>query len=97
MYGFEIPGRSGRSELDIHCKGGSCDGGITATKHIWLWLSLQVITISGRTIRKEAQASPDRATIAIAQINSLIAKLPDPLVEKAEAIRKQRRQQLARS
>ena len=38
--------------------------------------AMQIITISGRTIKKEAQASPQYAENAIQKINELLAMLP---------------------
>lgn len=53
-------------------------------------IALQVITISGRTIRKEAQASPDRADEAIRHIDDLLSQLPAADTAKATAFRKAR-------
>jgi len=39
-------------------------------------VTLQIITISGRTIKKEAQADPQLAENAIQKINDLLAMLP---------------------
>ncbi len=52
---------------------------------------LQVITISGRTIKKEAQASPNRAAMAISRIDDLITTLPQELVSRGKEIRAARR------
>ena len=52
---------------------------------------MQVITISGRTIRKEAQASPEFAENAIEKINALLDMLPKEDLERAHEIRKARR------
>ncbi len=49
------------------------------------------MTISGRTIRKEAQASPELAESAIRKIEDLLASLPQEVVEKAKELRAQRR------
>ena len=57
-------------------------------------LVVQVITISGRTIRKEAQASPAVAVNAIGRINDLIALLPKASVESAEKARISRQSQV---
>lgn len=57
--------------------------------HPWV----QVITISGRTIKKEAQASPERAEVAIHRINALLDRLPKDLVARGQEFRQQRRQQ----
>ena len=43
--------------------------------------ALQIITISGRTIKKEAQASPQYAENAIQKINDLLAMLPQQEVQ----------------
>ena len=51
---------------------------------------MQVITISGRTIRKEAQAAPDRANEAIGHIDDLLTQLPAVDTAKAVAFRKAR-------
>ena len=48
------------------------------------------MTISGRTIRKEAQDSPERAQIAIKSIEVLLAKLPTAALETAQERRKNR-------
>lgn len=52
---------------------------------------LQVVTISGRTIRKEAQAQPELSEMAIEKINELLAKVPEESVRKAEDFRAHRR------
>ena len=51
----------------------------------------QVVTISGRTIRKEAQAWPELSETAIEKINELLAKVPEDSVRKAEDYRAHRR------
>ncbi len=53
--------------------------------------SLQVVTISGRTIRKEAQAQPELSEVAIRKIDELLAKVPEESVRRAEDMRAQRR------
>ncbi len=53
-------------------------------------LCAQVITISGRTIKDEAQESPVRAEACIAAIDSLIAALPADLVAGAKDFRARR-------
>lgn len=50
----------------------------------------QVVTISGRTIRPEAQASPDLADEAIVVIEELLGKLPREVVSEVQAARQQR-------
>ncbi|KAK9915753.1 hypothetical protein WJX75_003647 [Coccomyxa subellipsoidea] len=50
-----------------------------------------IVTISGRTIRKEAQASPELAESAIKKIEDLLASLPQEVVERAKELRSQRR------
>ncbi|CAL8469903.1 g9445 [Coccomyxa elongata] len=50
-----------------------------------------IVTISGRTIRKEAQASPELAASAIRKIEDLLASLPKDVVDKANELRAQRR------
>eukprot|EP00884_Botryococcus_braunii_P019375 jgi/Botrbrau1/6120/Bobra.331_2s0015.1 len=50
----------------------------------------RVVTISGRTIRPEAQASPDLADEAIVVIEELLGKLPREIVSEVEAARQQR-------
>ena len=52
---------------------------------------MQIVTISGRTIRKEAQASPELAESAIRKIEDLLASLPQEIVERAKELRSQRR------
>ena len=52
---------------------------------------LQIITISGRTIRKEAQASPLFAENAIVRINDLLDLLPQQSIQEAQETRKARR------
>ncbi len=49
-----------------------------------LW---QVVTISGRTIKKEAQADPERARVAIACIETLLNKLPKEELARAAQLR----------
>lgn len=50
-----------------------------------------MVTISARTIRKEAQVQPELSEIAIKKINELLAKVPEEYVRKAEELRAQRR------
>ena len=52
---------------------------------------MQVVTISGRTIRPEAQASPAAAEAAIQHIDALLSILPKDQVAAAEALRAARR------
>jgi hypothetical protein len=54
-------------------------------------VGMQIVTISGRTIRKEAQASPELAESAIKKIEDLLASLPQEVVERAKELRSQRR------
>lgn len=51
---------------------------------------MQVITISGRTIRKQAQASPEYAQAAIDVIEKLLAVCPEEDLAKAQEMRKAR-------
>lgn len=51
---------------------------------------MQVITISGRTIRKQAQASPEYAQAAIDVIEKLLAVCPPEDLAKAQEMRKAR-------
>ena len=53
-------------------------------------MTLQVITISGRTIKNEAQASPEYAVAAIDKINDLLALLPETEIDDAQKLRKNR-------
>ena len=57
--------------------------------HTRCW-GLQVITISGRTIRKQAQASPEYAQAAIDVIEKLLAVCPQEELSKAQEMRKAR-------
>ena len=50
----------------------------------------QIVTISGRTIRKEAQADPERARVAIARIETLLDKLPNEELRRAKELRSAR-------
>ncbi len=52
---------------------------------------VQIITISGRTIRKEAQTSPEFAENAIVRIDDLLGLLPQQKIEEAQELRKARR------
>ena len=52
---------------------------------------MQVVTISGRTIRPEAQASPAAAEAAIQHIDELLKILPADEVAAAAAARTARR------
>ena len=54
-------------------------------------LAVQVVTISGRTIRKEAQAQPELSEVAIEKIDELLAKVPEDSRRKALDFRAQRR------
>ena len=47
----------------------------------------QIVTISGRTIRKEAQADPERARVAISRIETLLDKLPSEELRRAKELR----------
>lgn len=47
----------------------------------------QIVTISGRTIKKEAQADPERARVAIARIETLLDKLPTEELRRARELR----------
>ncbi len=51
---------------------------------------LQVITISGRTIRKEAQADPEIAEHAISCIDKLLSICPEQDIRNAQELRKVR-------
>ena len=51
---------------------------------------LQVITISGRTIRKEAQADPEIAEHAISCIDKLLSVVPEQDIKNAQELRKMR-------
>lgn len=51
---------------------------------------VQVITISGRTIRKQAQASPEYAEAAIDCISRLLAACPQEDLDRAQEMRKAR-------
>ena len=53
-------------------------------------LYVQVITISGRTIRKQAQASPEYAEAAIECISRLLAACPQEDLDRAQQMRKAR-------
>lgn len=50
----------------------------------------KIVTISGRTIRIEAQDSPERAEKAILQVEALLAKLPADALEMAKETRRMR-------
>ena len=52
--------------------------------------AVQVITISGRTIRKQAQASPEFAQAAIDKIEKLLAVCPEEDLAKAQEMRRAR-------
>lgn len=56
-----------------------------------LQAAMQVITISGRTIKKEAQASPSLAEDAIGKIDDLLNMLPKSEIESAQQLRQSRR------
>jgi hypothetical protein len=53
--------------------------------------ALQIVTISGRTIRKEALASPLLSDVAIRRIQDLLDRVPDDAIKRCEQFRKQRR------
>lgn len=55
---------------------------------------MQIVTISGRTIRAEAQGSPQRAEVAIMRIEALLAKLPAAALQTAKDMRGMRGQPL---
>lgn len=52
---------------------------------------MQIVTISGRTIRKEAQASPALADAAIQKIQDLLDRVPEEAINRCEEYRSQRR------
>ena len=54
-------------------------------------VTVQVVTISGRTIRKEAQAQPELSEVAIEKIDELLAKVPEDSRQRARDFRAQRR------
>ena len=58
--------------------------------YMYCMLAVQVITISGRTIRKQAQASPEFAQNAIDKIEQLLAVCPEQDLAKAQDMRKAR-------
>ena len=58
--------------------------------HSRVHIVLQVITISGRTIRKEAQASPKYAQAAIDCIEKLLAACPQDEIDRVQDMRKSR-------
>ena len=58
--------------------------------HIASCFMLQVITISGRTIRKEAQADPEIAEHAISCIDKLLSICPEQDIKNAQELRKMR-------
>jgi len=60
-----------------------------------VYLSLgKVLTISGRTIRKEAQASPEPAAEAEAAIDDFLRTVPQDILDEAQAFRVQRAKDL---
>ncbi|EIE25710.1 hypothetical protein COCSUDRAFT_46344 [Coccomyxa subellipsoidea C-169] len=69
---------------------GGAGGERAATDEVYSAIG-DIVTISGRTIRKEAQASPELAESAIRKIEDLLASLPQEVVEKAKELRAQRR------
>ena len=66
-----------------------CNQPFRMKNRLLTWL-LQVITISGRTIRKEAQASPKYAEAAIEAIEKLLAACPQQDLDQAQNMRKSR-------
>jgi hypothetical protein len=55
-----------------------------------------VLTISGRTIREEAQVSPDRALRAAAAIDGVLERVPAPVKEGAMRLRVEERERRGR-
>ncbi len=66
-----------------------CNQPFRMRNRLTIWF-LQVITISGRTIRKEAQASPKYAEAAIEAIEKLLAACPQQDLDQAQNMRKSR-------
>ncbi len=86
--------------MNVHTLHRTCQGFVATTANhcnmplrmkirLLIW-SLQVITISGRTIRKEAQASPKYAEAAISAIEKLLAACPQQDLDQAQNMRKSR-------
>lgn len=50
----------------------------------------QIVTISGRTIKEQAQTSPEFAADAVSRIDKLLAALPQELVARAKELRTRR-------
>lgn len=66
--------------------GGEVTEGTAVTDEVYQAIG-RVLTISGRTIRIEAQADPDRALAAITAIDNLLNKVPASTVQAAQQIR----------
>lgn len=69
--------------------GGQASTGSQATDKVYDAMG-RVLTISGRTIRIEAQEGPDRALAAKAAIDELLAQVPGDALQAAQQARVQR-------
>lgn len=87
----EVMGSDARSTVSKEYGGSGTDAAAAKATPVYSAIG-QIITISGRTIKKEAQANPQYAETAIQRINDLLAMLPQEKVDEAQQLRKARRQ-----
>ncbi|PNW81769.1 hypothetical protein CHLRE_06g259450v5 [Chlamydomonas reinhardtii] len=83
-----VTGAADKEETLGEMYGGKA-GGAGAADAVYAALG-RVLTISGRTIRPEAQAGPEAAADAEAAISGFLGKLPAPLLDEAQAFRVER-------
>ncbi|KAF6256173.1 hypothetical protein COO60DRAFT_140330 [Scenedesmus sp. NREL 46B-D3] len=74
------------TEATLSSQYGGTGGSSTAADAVYVALG-RVLTISGRTIRDEAQVDPQLTKGAEAAIDALVRKLPTDLVEQAQQYR----------
>ncbi|KAL3137247.1 hypothetical protein ABBQ32_006794 [Trebouxia sp. C0010 RCD-2024] len=84
-------GTASESTLSYLYGGSAADGVSELSMAIPVYEAIgKVITISGRTIRKQAQASPEYAEAAIDCISRLLAACPQEDLDRAQEMRKAR-------
>ncbi|KAG2430698.1 hypothetical protein HYH02_013695 [Chlamydomonas schloesseri] len=83
-----VTGAADKEETLGEMYGGKA-GGSGAADAVYAALGA-VLTISGRTIRPEAQAGPEAAAAAESAITGFLSKLPASLVDEAQAFRVER-------
>lgn len=81
-----ITGSTDKEETLSSYYGGKAEDGAAITDQVYFSLG-RVLTISGRTIRPEALASPEPAKEATESISQLLDRVPEGDLSKAQAFR----------